>query len=165
MTSTDGVRDALIWHLHREGLSIRKIAAEVDLSRSRVHQIIAERAEQEPPDNVEDDDEVVLFTANDARVVVEPLTYVGAERWRDGQVYARWVDAEGSVDELAIYRYVTHMANEGDDYEGSHRVKDDMTRQLLEAGWTQVEYFGGPAVGGGLSWVPPEGISVRCRAR
>jgi hypothetical protein len=135
MTSADDVH-----RLHREGFSIRAIAKRLGLSRMKVHRVLmaagnAVVTEDEDGGEVFDDAE---------RVVVPPLTYVGTER-HNGKLYARWVDTVGPVNELEIYRYRFRDGSEGD-----AELEADMARQLLAAGWWQLDHGGYHA-----EWMPP----------
>ena len=141
-------RHVLIAALHREGHSIRAIARRVDLSRSRVHEIVTAQTNGDDgdPDPWTDDDaeELALFDAEDDDPgVVPPITYVGTERvwcpgakgeggrWADQK---RYLDCTGrSVSELDLYRWCEYRANDHDDRDGAAAVRADLARQIEAA--------------------------------
>jgi hypothetical protein len=154
--------DALVRELYGQGESIRQIAKRTEFSRPKVDRILARSARPfgdlpEPDDDDGDEldgiEDMLALWDDDDRAVVPPLFYVGTERHR-GQVHARWVDTVGPVNDLQIYRHITHLANDRND-DGDRAAADairaDMDRQLVAAGWTQVEHYGYH------TWEPPRG--------
>jgi hypothetical protein len=114
-----GDRDEQIMGMHAEGWSIRAIAREVGLSRSRVHQIIEANADVAAADYDNETDETdTMLALLDAAEVDEdelqgPFRYLGTDATGD-----RFVDANGtSCTLLNIYR-VAHHRGEGYDEGG-----------------------------------------------
>jgi hypothetical protein len=145
VTSID--RDAFIIQLHRQGRSVRSIANEVELSRSRVHQVIAAyHASGGGPDD--DDDSVEdLLTLLDAaaaeRELTPPFTFVGMQaelvaldRHEEPHptLMERFLDAAGRSCSMAdLYRWCFRDGSEGDD------TLEDADRQIAAAGWVRVD--------------------------
>jgi hypothetical protein len=146
----NGERDARIVALHERGWTVRAIAAEVGLSPTRVHQVIA--AAVIVVDDTEDDDPDVFDDNAVPYDIYEPIprfVFVGLAipedrrgeplRNGDGVVFApapRAIDGNGvsvSNPELEIYRWCVHAEVDGDS-DGAERVRTDWARQLEEAG-------------------------------
>jgi hypothetical protein len=154
--------DALILELWRQDLSIRQIAKRSGFSRPKVDRALARlvpafgsvELEAAVVGAEDDDDEgaEALFASDPERVVVPPLLYVGAERVR-GKLRARWVDTVGPADDLDIYRYRYRNGSVAD-----HELDADMARQLIAAGWWQLDHAGYHA-----EWMPPpKPADTRC---
>lgn len=136
-------RDAYIRAQYYAGRSAIELGAELGLSRSQVHRIVAVGP---PPDDADDDQGTeVLLDSDGERVVVPPLTYVGTEG-HNGKAYARWVDTVGPVNELEIWRHRFRNGSEGD-----AELEADMDRQLLAAGWWRKHHYDGCY----QTWEPP----------
>ena len=128
----DQARNGPIASLRAQGHSIRAIARQVGLSRSRVHEIVSGLAADDDTDPDPWDDDT-----DEEHLPTEPFTFVGYERqWftrgpGNGGYWAemeRWVDAEGASladeresAEMALYRYRAHVANELEDPSGPTR--------------------------------------------
>src|SRR6185437_10308554 len=109
----DGDRDEQIAAMHADGWSIRAIAREVGLSRSRVHQIIDAVADAAADYDGETDEEIeTVLALMDATEVDEdelqgPFRYLGTDATGD-----RFADVNGtSCNLLNIYR-LAHQRGE-----------------------------------------------------
>jgi hypothetical protein len=147
----DKAHNGLIVSLRAQGHSIRAIARQVGLSRSRVHEIVSGLAvdDDTDPDPWDDDADpetaLSLFDTDEEHWPTEPFTFVGYERqWftrgpGNGGYWAemeRWVDAEGASladeresAEMALYRYRAHVANELEDPERADALAADWQAQ------------------------------------
>jgi hypothetical protein len=162
VSSDDAGRDSYIRHLYRsEKWTIRAIARQVGLSRSKVHRIVSSgpavgwvdpMAAPDPDeyagngDCFDDDDSDEFGMFDEGPPLQPPIRYVGPSRPHgpERRIEPLWVDRTGAlVNELQIYR---HQAQLPDDTE----FDADMARQLLAAGWWQLDHGGYHP-----SWEPP----------
>jgi hypothetical protein len=150
----NGARDERIVSLSGQGWTVRAIAAEVGLGRSRVHEIVAAAAVID--DDAEDDDEDLFDAELDDEAVpydiyepIPPFRFVGlalAEDRKgeplcdgDGVLFPpapRAIDGNGvSVPniELELWRWCAHADAEGD-YAAAEAVRADWAAQLAAAG-------------------------------
>lgn len=109
MTSTNG-RDSHIRQLSADGWSVRRIARELDLSKSQVHRVLMAGPDDDgDPDPWEDGD---------------------GEYWADVD---RIVDGNGQpVSWLDFRRWCWYRRDDDEDPERAARVEADMTRQIAE---------------------------------
>lgn len=146
MTSMDAAAEVL--RLHAKGLSIRAIAELTGLSKSTVHRILAAVGTDFSADDPDDLDGVALLDTEDADVpMLPPFVFVGMEpvvleqpgcdggqpAWEE-----RFLDAHGrSCTRQDVYRARAEL-EERDDYDAAVVMKEDVERQIAEAGWRRV---------------------------
>jgi len=101
----DGMREALIMALHLQGYSVRSIAREVGLSRSRVHQIITAQTAK-ARDVSEAEERLSMLDAETDDGLVPPFRFVGLEPPQGGRsAQERFVDGNGKpCNVLGIWR-------------------------------------------------------------
>jgi hypothetical protein len=142
VTSNNG-RDVYIREQYYAGRSAIELGAELGLSRSQIHRIVAAG----PPgtDDEYDDltaDELIRLDADEDEYPPPPWTFCGVEqqilsmgRGEEPRLVEceRWITADGRpVNELDMYRWRMYQIHDHDDREGAERVEADTDRQRAE---------------------------------
>jgi hypothetical protein len=136
-SASDNPPDAQIRRLSAAGWPIRRIAREVGLSRSRVHEVLsAPQTGDGDPDPWDEGDEAELALDDDTDdPYTEPFTFVGSERtWftRGQGNGGYWADVERIVNGngRSVSRLDFWRSNDHDDRERVDAVAADMAAQI-----------------------------------